>query len=304
MKVAVTGAYSYSGKYVTGHLLARGVEVIALTGHPNRPDPFQGRVRSFPLDFSDPVGLTKSLAGVDVLVNTYWIRFDRGENTQDRAVQNTSRLIDAAASSGVGRIVHISITNPSVDSQLAYFRGKALNEQAVRGAPMSHAILRPTVLFGTEDILINNIAYLLRRLPAFFVAGHGDYRLQPVFVDDLAALVEDAVFEKSSYVVDAVGPEVYTFRALVDLIGGSIGARRRIVSVHPWIIRIAARILGVFVRDTLLTDQELAGLMANLLVSSDAPRCPTRLSTWLSENAERLGIRYASELKRHYLGAS
>src|SRR5512143_2133819 len=148
MKIAVTGAYSYSGKYITRRLLARGEQVITLTGHPQRPDPFQGAVRAFPLDFSQPAQLESSLAGADVLVNTYWIRFDQGRNTQPKAVENTFALVQAAARAGVKRIVHISITNPSKDSSLPYFWGKAANEAAVRDSGASYAILRPTVLFG------------------------------------------------------------------------------------------------------------------------------------------------------------
>jgi NADH dehydrogenase len=248
-----------------------------------------------------PGELERSLTGVDVLVNAYWIRFDRGQNTQARAVQNTAKLIAAAASAGVSRVVHVSITNPALDSPLSYFRGKALNELTVMGSSMSYAILRPTVLFGREDILINNIAFLLRHFPVFFIAGDGRYRIQPVFVDDLAALVEQAVFDRESYVVDAVGPEVFSFRDLVELIGARIGVKRAILPVTPAVVSVTARLLGTLLHDKLLTGQELDGLMANLLVSSGPARCPTRLSGWLAAHAADLGATYASELKRHYL---
>src|SRR5215813_12315963 len=169
MKVAVTGAFSFSGKYITKRLLTRGEEVITLTGHPNRPDPFNGKVKVYPLDF-DQAGMTQSLQGVDVLVNTYWVRFDKGENTQPRAVQNTHKLVNAAKAADVKRIVHISIANPSADSHLPYYWGKAANEKAVIDSGLSYAILRPTVLVGNnEDILINNIAFLLRRFPFFLI---------------------------------------------------------------------------------------------------------------------------------------
>ncbi|MBM3153019.1 MAG: NAD-dependent epimerase/dehydratase family protein, partial [Chloroflexi bacterium] len=164
MKIAVTGAFSYSGKYITHRLLAQGHEVITLTGHPDRPDPFGGKVKAFPLDF-EAASLTRNLRGVDTLYNTYWIRFDQGGNTQPRAVTNTRILVQAAKAAGVRRMVHISITNPSTDSHLPYFSGKAANEQAVIESGIGYTILRPTVLFGKEDILINNIAWLLRRFP-------------------------------------------------------------------------------------------------------------------------------------------
>jgi uncharacterized protein YbjT (DUF2867 family) len=198
MKIAVTGAFSYSGKYITSRLLARGEEVITLTNHPNRPDPFSGKVKAFPLNFKNEDELISTLRGANVLVNTYWVRFDKDNNTQPRAVENTKILVSAAAKAGVKRIVHISITNPSADSHLPYFWGKAANEKAVIDSGMSYAILRPTVLFGKEDILINNIAWLLRRLPVFGLPGDGSYKLSPVYVDDLAELTVESIYTKEN----------------------------------------------------------------------------------------------------------
>lgn len=300
MNIAVTGAFSYSGKYITRRLLARGEKVITLTNHPNRPDPFEGRVRAFPLDFADASSLTSSLRGAETLVNTYWVRFDKGANTQPAAVENTRRLVQAAVAAGVKRIVHISITNPSADSHLPYFWGKAANEKAVMDSGLSYAILRPTVLFGTEDILINNIAWLLRRFPFFALPGDGSYRLQPVFVDDVAALAVDAVYETGNSLRDAVGPDILTFREMVELIGEKIGARRPLLTVHPRLALTAAQFLSLFVRDVMLTPEEVDGLMAGLLVSKDPPLCKTKLGDWLEGNRASVGARYASELQRHY----
>jgi len=300
MKIAVTGAFSYSGKYITRRLLARSEEVITLTNHPNRPDPFEGKVKAFPLDFSNQDELTANLRGVDVLINTYWIRFDRGNNTQPRAVENTRRLVHAAVNAGVKRIVHISITNPSAESHLPYFWGKAANERAVIDSGLGYAILRPTVLFGREDILINNIAWLLRRFPFFGIPGDGLYKLSPVYVDDLAELAVDAVYRKENYVWDAVGPDEFVFKEMVELTSKTIGVRKPLISFPPRLALFAAQLLGLFVRDVLLTPEEVDGLMANLLISKEPPRCKTSLRDWLDANRESLGIRYASELKKHF----
>jgi uncharacterized protein YbjT (DUF2867 family) len=299
MKIAVTGAFSYSGKYITKRLLACGEEVITLTGHPDRPDPFDGKVKAFPLDF-DKADMARSLQGVDVLVNTYWVRFDQDENTQPRAVENTRVLVNAAKAAGVKRIVHISIANPSADSPLPYYWGKAANEKAVLDSGLSYAILRPTVLVGKEDILINNIAYLLRYFPFFLIPGDGSYRIQPVYVEDLADLAVEAVYRKDSYVIDAVGPDSYTFRELVQLIGEKIGARRPLISVPPRLALLAAQFISLFVRDVVLTPEELEGLMADLLVSRQPARGKTAFKDWLEANRDSLGKEYASELKRHY----
>jgi uncharacterized protein YbjT (DUF2867 family) len=300
MRIAVTGAFSYSGKYIARRLLARGEEVITLTGHPHRPDPFGGRVRAFPLNFADCAGLVAGLRGSDALVNTYWVRFDKGENTQPAAVTNTSRLVDAAVEAGVRRIVHVSITNPSAESNLSYFQGKAANEKIVEESGISYAILRPTVLFGAEDVLINNIAWLLRRFPIFTMPGDGNYRLQPVYVDDLAALAVDAVYVRENSICDAVGPDIFTFREMVELIGAKIGARRLLISTPPRLALAAAKLLSLFVQDVMLTSEEIDGLMAGLLVSKKPPRCKTHLGDWLEENKSGIGMKYASELQRHF----
>jgi uncharacterized protein YbjT (DUF2867 family) len=300
MKIAVTGAFSYSGKYITRRLLERGEEVITLTGHPDRPDPFAGKVKSYPLNFADEAELTASLQGVHTFYNTYWVRFDRGENTQPRAVVNTRKLAGAAVKAGVQRIVHISITNPSADSHLPYFWGKAANEQAVLESGLSYAILRPTVLFGAEDILINNIAWLLRRFPAFAIPGNENYRLQPVFVDDLAKLAVDVGYAQDNIIWDAVGPDIFSFEEMVRLIGQMLGLNRGLLHVPPGLALAAAQFLSTFVGDVLLTPEEVDGLIAGLLVSSKPPRCKTHLRDWLEENKESVGTHYASELKRHY----
>ena len=299
MKIAVTGAFSYSGKYITKRLLARGEDVITLTGHPNRPDPFGGKVKVFLLDF-DEASMTRSLKGVDVLVNTYWVRFDKGENTQPRAVENTRKLINAAKSAGVKRVVHISITNPSAQSHLPYFWGKAANEKTVMESGMGYAILRPTVLVGGEDILINNIAFLLRRFPFFALPGDGSYKLQPVHVDDLTELAMEGVYSTENYVIDAVGPDIFTFKELVELIGEKIGAKRPLISVPPRLALLAAQFLSIFVSDVILTPEEVDGLIAGLLVSKEPPRGKTHLADWLEANKDKVGARYASELKKHY----
>jgi NADH dehydrogenase len=301
MKIAVTGAFSYTGKYVAKRLLDKGEEVITLTNHPNRPNPFNGKIKAFPLDFSNPAELENNLRGADALVNTYWVRFDKGANTQPKAVENTKVLVNAAVNAGVRRIVHISIANPSADSPLPYYWGKAANEKAVIDSGLSYAILRPTVLVGGgEDILINNIAFLLRRFPFFLIPGDGSYGIQPVHVEDLASLAVEAVYDRGNYVIDAVGPDSFAFKELVKLIGDTIGAKRPLVNAPPRLALLAAQFISLFVRDVILTPEEVDGLMANLLVSREPARGRTLFRDWLKENREHIGKRYASELNRHY----
>jgi NADH dehydrogenase len=296
----VTGAFGYTGRYVAERLLERGRQVVTLTGHPDRPDPFGGRVRVRPLDFGDPAGLTASLRGADTLTNTYWVRFPRGDVTYDRAVDESRVLFEAAREAGVRRVVHVSITHPSRDSPFGYFRGKAAVEDALRAVGMSHAIVRPTVVFGREDILVNNVAYVLRRLPVFGMPGSGTYRLRPVSVEDVADLCVRLGEGTGDEVVDAVGPETYTFEGFVRLIARAIGRRVRIVHVPPAVALVAAGAIGRAVGDVLVTRDELAGLMAEL-VTTDGPATGTRsLRAWLEAHAAEVGARYASEVGRHY----
>ncbi|MGD0610776.1 MAG: NAD(P)H-binding protein [Anaerolineales bacterium] len=300
MKIAVTGAFSYSGKYIARRLVGRGEEVVSLTNHPNRPDPFEGRVKAFPLDFSDEKGLTASLGGCEVLVNTYWVRFDQGFNTQSAAVENTRILVRAAQRAGVSRMVHISIAHPAVDSPLPYYRGKAANEKTVSESKISYSILRPTLIFGVEDILINNIAWLLRRFPFFAQIGDGQYQVQPIYVDDLAEIACQDVYTQENRIVDMVGADTFTFDNLVRLIGQSIGHPRPILHVPPRLALAASRMLGLFVGDVLLTQQEVDGLLAGLLISSGPAFGRTKLADWLERNRETVGAKYASEIARHY----
>ncbi|HET7089103.1 MAG TPA: NAD(P)H-binding protein [Anaerolineae bacterium] len=296
----VTGAFGYTGKYVARRLLSMGKRVKTLTTHPDRPSPFGDRVSVAPFDFDRPEALIESLRGAAALYNTYWVRFDYGSATFEAAVENTKTLFRAAKEAGVRRVVHVSVSNPSEDSPLSYFRGKALLEKALVESGLSHAIVRPTVTFGDEDILINNIAWLLRRFPVFAILGEGDYRVQPIFVEDVAELMVSAGSQSGNLVVDAAGPEVYTFDTLVRTIKSAVRSRARIVHLPPRLALFLSQVIGVFVGDVVLTQEEVDGLMAGLLVSSGPPTGRTHLSEWLREHAHTVGAKYASEVTRHF----
>jgi uncharacterized protein YbjT (DUF2867 family) len=301
-RVVVTGAFGYTGKYITRRLLAMGKRVRTLTAHPNRENEFGSQVEVAPLEFANPAALVNNLRGAQCLFNSYWVRFDRGRSTFERAVENSRMLFAAAKDAGVGKIVHISITNPSLDSPLAYFRGKAQVERALQQSGVRHAILRPTVIFGAEGILVNNIAWLARHLPVFAVPGDGSYRLQPVFVEDVAELAIRAASEADDTIRDAVGPEIFSFDELVRQIAHSVGGRTRLIYVPPRAALALSGLVGWFVRDRVLTREEVEGLMAGLLVSSAPPTGETRFSSWLSARTHELGSSYFSEIERHYAG--
>ncbi len=297
----VTGAFGYTGKYITQRLLSRGRRVRTLTGHPRRPNPFGDQVSVAPLQFDNRPALVESLRGARTLFNTYWVRFTHGRVSFEQAVANSRVLFQAAHEADVRRIVHLSVANPSEDSPLPYFRGKAVLEKALIDSSMSYAILRPTLIFGKEDILINNIAWFLRRCPAFVIPGAGNYQAQPVFVGDVAELAVAAGGNDENIVLDAVGPEVYTFDELIRLLAEAMHRRPWIVHLQPGLTFQIVRVIGYLLGDVVLTSQEVAALMADLLISRGPPTGRTRLSEWLRENAENVGTAYASELARHFV---
>ena len=296
----VTGAFGYTGSYITHRLLAQGKGVVTLTGHVNHQNPFGDGVSVVPFSFDNPGRLAKRLRGATTLFNTYWVRFPYGQVSYDRAIENTMALVEAAEEAGIRRIVHISVTNASADSPLPYFRGKGLLEKFIAESRLSYAIIRPTLIFGLGDVLINNIAWLLRRFPVFMIPGSGDYKLQPICVEDLAEIALDAACRKSNMVLDAVGPEVYTFDELVRLIAVAVHSRARIIHCHPKLALFLTGLIARMVRDVVLTEDEVDGLMENLLVSTEQPLGRTSLSDWLIGHGDTIGIRYASELDRHY----
>jgi NADH dehydrogenase len=295
---AVTGAFGYSGKYIAERLLAEGKSVITLTNSTQRENPFGDRLSAYPFNFDNPDALTKSLHDVSVLYNTYWVRFNHGDFTHPDAVRNTLVLFEAARRAGVERVVHVSITNPSEDLPLEYFQGKARLERALMESGLSYAILRPTVLFGKEDILINNIAWVLRHLPVFGVFGDGQYKVQPIYVDDLAELAVKQGEERANQIIEAIGPETFTYRELAATVGEIIGKKRPIVSVPPSLGYMVGWVIGKMVGDVMITREEIKGLMANLLYVDSPPAGTTKLTDWIREHASSLGFQYTSELAR------
>ncbi len=295
----VTGAFSYSGGALARALLHEGRQVRTITGHPGRA-PAGTAIDVHPLDFDDPLGLLASLAGATTLYNTYWVRFSRRTVDHELAIANSRALFHAAKRAGVQRIVHVSITHPSSTSRSPYFRGKALVERALAESDLSYAIVRPAILFGGDGVLLNNIAWLLRRLPVFAIGGHGDYRIRGIHIDDLAHLCLAKAAETHDSVTDAVGPERPTFTELVTAIRSAVGSRARLVHVPGAMVPAAARVLGLALRDVLLTPDEYWAMAAGLADTDGPATGSTALSAWLAEHGGSLGLRYANELERHF----
>ncbi len=297
----VTGAFSYSGSAIARSLLAAGHGVRTLTGHPERA-PAGSPITVRPFDLGRPLDLAESMRGAHTLYNTYWVRFARGTVDHESAVAASEVLFRAAAAAGVRRIVHVSITHPQADSPYPYFRGKARVEQILDDTGLPYAIVRPAILFGGDGVLVNNIAWLLRRLPVFALGGGGSYRIRPIHVDDLAALCVSRGAGSDQTVVDAVGPQALTFRELVSAVRAAVGSRAVLIPVPGAVIPALSGVLGAMLRDTLLTADEYRA-MADGLADSDAPATGTTVFTdWACDHGADLGRTYANEISRHFTG--
>ncbi len=296
----VTGAFGYIGRYIAAHLLEEGRQVKTITTHVEKPNPFGSQVDAFPYDFNHPDRLIKTLRGADTLYNTYWIRFEHDGMTFDQAVENTRVLFKCAAQAGVKKIVHISVTQASSDSPLPYYAGKGRQEEILKYAGVPYAIVRPTLVFGKEDILVNNIAWLIRKFPLFPIMGTGQYKMQPLYVADLASIAFQWSKSEHPATIDAIGPECYAYEEFVMLIASTMGKKVRFVRVSPGMGILLGKLVSVFVGDVILTKNELRGLMDNLLTSEDKPNGATRFSDWLVNNRHTIGRAYTSELARHF----
>jgi uncharacterized protein YbjT (DUF2867 family) len=296
----VTGSFGYIGKYITQELISSGRRVKTITTHPDKPNPFGNDVKAYPYSFDSPELLISILKGCDTLFNTYWVRFNYGKSSFEKALRNTHILFDSAKKAGIKKIVHISVTNPSESDSLPYYRGKALQERMLKELGISYGIIRPTLVFGAEDILINNIAWTIRRFPLVPIFGSGDYKVQPVFVEDLALIAVECAKKDASETLDAIGPETFTYKEMLQMIAFVLNRDVKFIRVWPNVGIFLGKIIGFFVNDVLLTKDELRGLMANKLTSQQTPNGKTKFTEWLKANKETIGDRYTSELDRHF----
>jgi uncharacterized protein YbjT (DUF2867 family) len=301
--VAVTGAFGFTGHAIASQLVGLGCDVITLARRIDRGDPLAASIRATPLDFTRPADLAEALTGVDVLFNTFWIRFPRGTQSFERAIAETNVLLGAAERAGVPRIVHVSVVGAAHDGPTPYVRAKAVVEDAVKASGLAWSIVRPTLTFGPDDILINNMAWALRRLPAYGLPGAGSYPIQPVHVDDVARICIDLADANAGQTVDAAGPETMPFRRMVEIVRSAVNSRSILVPMPAWSVVAAGRALGLLVRDVVLTPDEIRELTTGFLTSKQEPLGQIRFSEWVPAHAHRLGRRWSSELARNYRDA-
>ena len=296
----VTGAFGYSGRWIARELLSRGKKVRTLTNAVGRDDPFQGMVEVMPIDFSNHDLLVSSLRGADVLYNTYWVRYKNRKDgyAHEIAVENTRKLFLAAEEAGVNRIVHFSVAHPHKAPDWSYFRGKVEVEKLLTESSLSYAILRPTVFFGGDrDVLINNMAWLIRKFPVFGIFGMGNYPIQPIHIEDIAKVAVDQGESVEDVVLDVAGPEIFTYREYVTLIAKSLGVSRLIIPVPPIVGWAVGKVVGAILRDRVITRAEIKGLMRGLMATDAKPLGKIKFSEWVATNGADLGAKYHNDLK-------
>jgi uncharacterized protein YbjT (DUF2867 family) len=286
---------------VTGRLLPRHA-VRSLTSRPQK-NRFGDRVRSVLYDFARPERMDEAFEGAATFVHSYYIRFPRAGDTFERAVERAGTLLDRARRAGVRRIVHVSVSNADEASDLPYYRNKGRLERLVRESGLEFAILRPALVFGPGDILLNNIAWFLRRAPVFGVFGDGAYRVQPVSLDGFGALIAEAVESPASgATTDVAGPIDHTYLEILRLIRTAVGSRAALLRMPAPLALAASWATGFIVRDVILTRDEAQGLTREYLYSPNPRRVGMSLEEWLARDDVRgyLGRSYVSELARHF----
>ena len=298
IKIAVTGAFGYSGKYITQKLFKKGYQVKTLTNSSHKKNPFGKKIEVVPLNFENKDILKENLSDIDTLINTYWVRFNHKNFNHNQAVDNTKILFDAAKKAGVKKIIHISITNPDEHSDLEYFKGKGILENYLKELMPAYAIIRPAVLFGKEDILINNIAWMIRHFPIMGVFCKGDYKLQPIHVEDFADIIVRQIENPDNMIINATGPETFTYKELVAGIMKNIGIQKRIINTSPRLAYYVGKFVSFLKKDVTITKEEIKGLLQNLLYVNDEPTGKIKLTEWVKENKNTLGKKYANELLR------
>ncbi len=297
MVSVITGAESFIGKYISNLLITLNYKIRSFT---NKSIDQRRGIEFHPYNFNNLEEVTKIFQGADYFFNTYWIRFNFKDKTFEKAYENTKSLIDCAKLAGVKKILHISITKANSLSPLKYFKYKGLIEEYIINSGVSYVILRPTVVFGKEDILINNIIWFLRRFPIFPIFGRGDYLIQPIYVLDLAKIAVEKALNSENSIIDCAGPEVFSFRELIQKIKSAIDSKSIIINLPTIIVFYLLKFLSFFLKDVILTKDEILALKGNLLHSKAPPLGKENLIEWIKKEKDCLGNGYRSELLRHY----
>ncbi|HBS50146.1 MAG TPA: complex I NDUFA9 subunit family protein [Rhodobacteraceae bacterium] len=281
--VTIYGGSGFVGRYIARRMAQQGWRVRVAVRRPNealfvRPYGVVGQVEPVLCNIRDDNSVALAMEGADAVVNCVGILVESGKNRFD-SVQNegAARVARFAARKGVARMVHISAIGADVNSDSAYARSKAAGEQAVLEHMPGAMILRPSIMFGPEDAFFNKFAAMTRYGPFLNIAG-GDTRFQPVYVDDVARAAEMGVLGTAAGgIYELGGPEVLTFRELMQRMLATINRRRIIVNLPrglAWPVAFAFDMLQAatfgLITNGILTRDQLKNLGRDNVVAGDA----------------------------------
>lgn len=244
--VTIIGGSGFVGRYIARRLAKEGWRVRVAVRRPNealfvKPYGVPGQVEPVPCNIRDDASVRAVIRGADAVVNCVGTFRKGGKNNFDAVqVDGADRVARIAAAEGVAHLVQISAIGADAGSESDYARTKGMGEAAVLAAFPTAVILRPSVIFGTEDGFFNRFAAMTRMGPVLPVVG-ADTRFQPVHVEDVARAAVTAVKgEAAPGVYELGGPEVDTFRGLMGRMLKVVQRRRAVVNVPFFVARIMA----------------------------------------------------------------
>ena len=249
MRVAVAGGSGFVGAGIVVELHRRGENVVVLSHRPERaratlPD----EVEAHKADVADPQSLGPGLAGCEALVislafpNSPMESPRRGYTFDAVDAAGTERLVASAQAAGVRRIVYISGAGAAADAPRHWFRAKARAEAAVTGSGLEYTIIRPTWVYGPDDVALNRFLGFARWLPFVPLTGSGNQQLSPVFIDDVGRLAADAVRSDSArnQVFELGGPETLSMREIIRTALRVSGRRRPLLPAPAILLKLGA----------------------------------------------------------------
>lgn len=262
--IAVVGGSGFIGSYLTLNLLQMGYRLNLLVNRTN-PDLISptGRIKTFRGSIEDDTALTECFTGCDVVYHLVGLIAEtRTKTFQKTVVEGTGHVVAAARTAGVKKIIYLSAAGAKPDAQSTYYRTKFQAERQVLASGLDYTIFRSSIVYGLQDKFINMLAGMIRRSPVLPVIGDGQYRLQPVYVEELCAVMARAAGEgfTSGQIYEIGGAEPLTYLEILDIIKRILKKKRMTVHIPVFLARWGARGLELFMKPAPLTVDQIAML--------------------------------------------
>ncbi|MSP95166.1 MAG: complex I NDUFA9 subunit family protein [Alphaproteobacteria bacterium] len=263
-KLAVVyGGSGFLGRHIVRALANDGWRIRVAVRHPNtahflKPMGRVGSIQIVKTNINNDASVEAAMHGADAVINLVGILVPGGSQRFDAIhIEGARRIARLAAAQGVARLVHISALGAAKDSTARYFRTKAEGEAAVRDAYASATVFRPSLVFGPEDDFFNRFGWLARMSPVLPLIGGGKTRFQPVYVGDVAQAIVQVLAkpETAGKVFELAGPQVYTFKEIMQLVLRETRRKRILLPLPFRIARIQAMFLGLLPKPLLTLDQ-------------------------------------------------